>query len=449
VGSCSAARRGRRSDPNLKLRLTRARWGWGAGQELTLAWLHKFYPTLRNRDLMERMRNMPKNYFYSMALGRDLRGYSIGPHTDTADKWVTTLYYLPRYDLTPHPNSPTTCLTQDIAAPHPRLKQDWSFECRRGGEPHVLAACGGWQRCAALHALTLADGSVGEGYRQQQQAPKPRHGGGTITNQPAGTRQLPGQTRREEFRGGQKVAVRSQRRPCLRRVYLVSASRLPCSLLASLSLLSPPTRWVWTRSCVGNAPPHQVTWGFSPHATDGCGLPVAPSLSLHVGPVAPLALRAHEGSPRWTACRLTMGGGCGHPDLGMPYNTYPGCSSVTPSRALSVGRTLLARGRAGSPATRWNPTGAGEANALSPHPLTLKGECRAHGTTHITIALAVCRIACSLHRRHIRVHNSAHCTVRRHTQSTRQWAMCTTCCPACELTTVNHHLPTTHSLSNV
>ena len=43
------------------------------------------------------MQDMPKNYFYSMALGRDLKGYSIGPHTDTADKWVTTLYYLPRY----------------------------------------------------------------------------------------------------------------------------------------------------------------------------------------------------------------------------------------------------------------------------------------------------------------------------------------------------------------
>ena len=47
----------------------------------------------------EPMQDMPKNYFYSMALGRDLKGYSIGPHTDTADKWVTTLYYLPRYVL--------------------------------------------------------------------------------------------------------------------------------------------------------------------------------------------------------------------------------------------------------------------------------------------------------------------------------------------------------------
>lgn len=46
------------------------RTAWGAGQELTLAWLHKFYPTLRNRDLMERMQNMPTNFFYSMALVR-------------------------------------------------------------------------------------------------------------------------------------------------------------------------------------------------------------------------------------------------------------------------------------------------------------------------------------------------------------------------------------------
>jgi hypothetical protein len=67
-----------------------------ASQELTRAWLQKFYPTLRHRDLMRRLQDMPKNFFYSMALGRDLRGYSIGPHTDTADKWVTTLYYLPR-----------------------------------------------------------------------------------------------------------------------------------------------------------------------------------------------------------------------------------------------------------------------------------------------------------------------------------------------------------------
>ena len=42
------------------------------------------------------MKDMPKNYWYTMSLGRDLRGYNIGPHTDTADKWVTTLFYLPK-----------------------------------------------------------------------------------------------------------------------------------------------------------------------------------------------------------------------------------------------------------------------------------------------------------------------------------------------------------------
>lgn len=59
-------------------------------------WLSKFYPTLQHRSVAARVGNMRKNYYYVMALGRDLRGYSIGPHTDTADKWVTTLFYLPK-----------------------------------------------------------------------------------------------------------------------------------------------------------------------------------------------------------------------------------------------------------------------------------------------------------------------------------------------------------------
>ena len=43
----------------------------------------------------ESSKTIMSNFWYTLALGRDLRGYNIGPHTDTSDKWVTTLYYLP------------------------------------------------------------------------------------------------------------------------------------------------------------------------------------------------------------------------------------------------------------------------------------------------------------------------------------------------------------------
>ena len=68
-----------------------------ANKELGQTWLAKFYPTLQYRNIERRM-DVPwgKNYWYTMSLGRDLKGYSIGPHTDTADKWVTTLYFLPK-----------------------------------------------------------------------------------------------------------------------------------------------------------------------------------------------------------------------------------------------------------------------------------------------------------------------------------------------------------------
>eukprot|EP00959_Pyramimonas_sp_CCMP1952_P277100 5792474-Pyramimonas_sp.AAC.1 len=67
-----------------------------ANKELGQTWLAKFYPTLQYRKIEQRMNQWGKSYWYTMSLGRDLKGYNIGPHTDTADKWVTTLFYLPK-----------------------------------------------------------------------------------------------------------------------------------------------------------------------------------------------------------------------------------------------------------------------------------------------------------------------------------------------------------------
>lgn len=64
------------------------------GEAMVRLWLEKFDATLRHRQFQ--YREAPKAFYYSFDIGRDKRGYEIGPHTDTMDKWVTTLYYLPR-----------------------------------------------------------------------------------------------------------------------------------------------------------------------------------------------------------------------------------------------------------------------------------------------------------------------------------------------------------------
>ena len=40
--------------------------------------------------------DMLSDSYYFMELTRDVKGFSVGPHTDSQAKWVTTLFYLPR-----------------------------------------------------------------------------------------------------------------------------------------------------------------------------------------------------------------------------------------------------------------------------------------------------------------------------------------------------------------
>ncbi|KAK3260133.1 hypothetical protein CYMTET_30894 [Cymbomonas tetramitiformis] len=74
------------------------------GSEMVRSWVDKFHPTLQHRrNMADRVGPaqkvspslIEKKFWYTLSLGRDIKGYNIGPHTDTSDKWVTTLYYLP------------------------------------------------------------------------------------------------------------------------------------------------------------------------------------------------------------------------------------------------------------------------------------------------------------------------------------------------------------------
>ena len=88
---------GKKRNPKIP---TRSRHFWNdfavafGGEAMVRLWLEKFDVTLRHRQFS--YRDAPKAFYYSFDIGRDKRGYEIGPHTDTMDKWVTTLYYLPR-----------------------------------------------------------------------------------------------------------------------------------------------------------------------------------------------------------------------------------------------------------------------------------------------------------------------------------------------------------------
>lgn len=64
------------------------------GRDMMMLWLEKFRGTVSRRKLDYNIRSQ---FYYFMELNRDLTGYQIGPHTDSENKWVTTLYYLP-YD---------------------------------------------------------------------------------------------------------------------------------------------------------------------------------------------------------------------------------------------------------------------------------------------------------------------------------------------------------------
>ena len=62
------------------------------GREIMQAWLVKFKRVVTKRNLDYTTRSQ---FYYFMELNRDITGYTIGPHTDSENKWVTTLYYLP------------------------------------------------------------------------------------------------------------------------------------------------------------------------------------------------------------------------------------------------------------------------------------------------------------------------------------------------------------------
>ena len=88
---------GKKRNPKIPAR-SRQFWndfavGFG-GDAMVRTWLNKFDVTLRHRQFAHQ--DAPKAFYYSFDIGRDKRGYEIGPHTDTMDKWITTLFYLPR-----------------------------------------------------------------------------------------------------------------------------------------------------------------------------------------------------------------------------------------------------------------------------------------------------------------------------------------------------------------
>eukprot|EP00740_Mantoniella_antarctica_P002682 CAMPEP_0181361166 /NCGR_PEP_ID=MMETSP1106-20121128/7121_1 /TAXON_ID=81844 /ORGANISM="Mantoniella antarctica, Strain SL-175" /LENGTH=191 /DNA_ID=CAMNT_0023474621 /DNA_START=609 /DNA_END=1184 /DNA_ORIENTATION=- len=70
-------------------------------QNLKGAWLEKFDQVLKKRPTSKQATSdviasaQSAKSFYRLDLNRDLGGYSIGPHTDTLGKLITTLYYLP------------------------------------------------------------------------------------------------------------------------------------------------------------------------------------------------------------------------------------------------------------------------------------------------------------------------------------------------------------------
>ena len=60
------------------------------GSQVAQAWVRIFYSTLKLRGI-----SPSTKVGYSLDLNRDLAGYYIAPHTDSVNKLVTTLYYLP------------------------------------------------------------------------------------------------------------------------------------------------------------------------------------------------------------------------------------------------------------------------------------------------------------------------------------------------------------------
>mmetsp|Transcript_40061 Transcript_40061/g.55664 ORF Transcript_40061/g.55664 Transcript_40061/m.55664 type:complete len:457 (+) Transcript_40061:219-1589(+) len=133
-----------------------------ASEQMIKVWLFKFYPTTKNRDVMKRLKKIDKTYWYMMSLGRDLRGYSIGPHTDTADKWVTTLYYLARNNR--HPDL-GTCVVKSksgmVSKGNFRGKLDGTDFVIEKQAPYVRNSLMSFSACeASWHAVQKVPGDI-------------------------------------------------------------------------------------------------------------------------------------------------------------------------------------------------------------------------------------------------------------------------------------------------
>ncbi|KAK3252533.1 hypothetical protein CYMTET_38167 [Cymbomonas tetramitiformis] len=69
-----------------------------AGDYLQNLWIQKFEATLTNRfpDLSNQLAK--ERFYYRWDLASDRTGYEISPHTDSIDKLITILFYLPKGD---------------------------------------------------------------------------------------------------------------------------------------------------------------------------------------------------------------------------------------------------------------------------------------------------------------------------------------------------------------
>jgi len=133
-----------------------------ANKQLGQTWLQKFYPTLQYRKIEDRINNWGSQYWYTMSLGRDLKGYNIGPHTDTADKWVTTLFYLPKDDKNPNLG------TAVVRSPTGKLARG-NYRGKLDGDDFVIAKKAGFVRNTVMafascekswHAVQKVEGSI-------------------------------------------------------------------------------------------------------------------------------------------------------------------------------------------------------------------------------------------------------------------------------------------------
>mmetsp|Transcript_39365 Transcript_39365/g.66101 ORF Transcript_39365/g.66101 Transcript_39365/m.66101 type:complete len:448 (-) Transcript_39365:44-1387(-) len=66
-------------------------------------WMEKFFNTLRMRFTMYELKqdSMNKRFFFQFDLARDIPRYEIEPHTDTAEKVISIVHYLPQDRKTP------------------------------------------------------------------------------------------------------------------------------------------------------------------------------------------------------------------------------------------------------------------------------------------------------------------------------------------------------------